>query len=411
MAKPHSTLPVLDFAHGSKNLFPPESLEETRQMIENLCIHIKFASKIEKCEKFIGGNNTAIAFTCLPLKAKNKNQRIACILRTPIKNHSITNPPTNIHLKSIVAITQNLRRNFDLPIPVTLAWDCTYENPIRSSYTILERVMGETLEYEYRKLCKGLEYKTLRHPHDLRRRCKYAKCVAEFVAALDRTSLPGYGTFVPHANMPNIGNFTSATSSLQISRSTINGVRIPSEPIFAQWVANVLNARMRKMMDIHSVDMTAEEKFKIHTLAKIGTEMEQKGLLLDEAAVVWHLDFYPRNIMVRSSRNSAMLTGVIDWDDAKAVPRIIARRPPTFLWNINMPENPLLPEEKTIIATAFNEEMERLRPGYLKDAYLGHRVMVRALCVYAFFGVEYRFYRELSFGDLVRRWEEFMGRA
>ncbi|EDO00205.1 predicted protein [Sclerotinia sclerotiorum 1980 UF-70] len=218
MAKSYSTLPVPGFAHGSKNLFPPESLEETRQVIENLCIHIKFASKIRKCEKFTGGNNTAIAFTCLPLNAKDKCQRIACVL--------------------------------------------------------------------------------------------------------------------------------------------------------------------------------PEEKFKIHKLVLIGAEMEQKGLFVDEPAVVWHLDFYPRNIMIESSRNHVMLTGVIDWDDAKAVPRIMARRPPNFLWN--MPGNPLLPEEKTAIATIFNREMERLCPGYLQDAYLGSRVMVRALCVYAFSGVDYRFYHEWS---------------
>ncbi|APA09160.1 hypothetical protein sscle_04g039300 [Sclerotinia sclerotiorum 1980 UF-70] len=371
MAKSYSTLPVPGFAHGSKNLFPPESLEETRQVIENLCIHIKFASKIRKCEKFTGGNNTAIAFTCLPLNAKDKCQRIACVL----------------------PVTQNLRRNFGLPIPITLAWDCTYGNPIRSPYTVLERIMGETLEYEYRKLRQGFEHKTPRHPHDLERRCKYAKCVAELVAAMDRTSLPGYGSFVSHVSMKIKGTLTSAISTLQISRPTIDGVRIPSEPFFGQWVGSLLNARMRKTMD-GNVNITAEEKFKIHKLVLIGAEMEQKGLFVDEPAVVWHLDFYPRNIMIESSRNHVMLTGVIDWDDAKAVPRIMARRPPNFLWN--MPGNPLLPEEKTAIATIFNREMERLCPGYLQDAYLGSRVMVRALCVYAFSGVDYRFYHELS---------------
>ncbi|KAJ8059304.1 hypothetical protein OCU04_012267 [Sclerotinia nivalis] len=401
MTKPHSTLPVLGFGNGSKNLFPPESLEDTRQMIENLCTDIKFASKIEECEKFSGGNNIAIAFTCLPLKAKDKNQRIACVLRTAIRNYFTNNPPTNAHLKSVVAITQNLREKLGSPIPGTLAWDCTYENPIRSPYTILERLMGETLEYEYRKLGKGLEYKTPRNPH-LERRCKYAKCVAGFVAALDKTSFPGYGVFVSHVNMANKG--TSENATLQISRAAINGIRIPSEPFFDKWVENVLNAQMQKTMDIYNV--SANEKFKIQKLGKIGVEMSQKGLFLDEPAVVWHLDFYPRNIMIKSTRNNAMLTGVIDWDDAKAVPRIMARRPPNFLWN--MPENPLLLEEKAAIAAAFDREMERLRPGYVQDAYLKNRVMVRALCMYAFFGVNHEYCYELSFNDLVSQWEEFM---
>ncbi|KAF7871760.1 hypothetical protein EAF04_003867 [Stromatinia cepivora] len=400
--KPYSTLPVLGFGNGSKNLFPPDSMEETRQMIENLCVDIKFASKIEECEKFTGGNNTAILFTCLPLKAKGKGQRIACVLRTAIRNHFTTNPPTDAYLKSIVAVTQNIRKSLGLPIPAILAWDCTYENPIRSPYTILERVMGKTLEYEYHKLCKGLEYKTPRNPH-LERHCKHAKCVAEFVAAIDKSSLPGYGVFVSHVNMANRG--TSVNVPFQISRAAINGIRIPSEPIFDKWVENILNAQMQKMMGV-SVNVSADEKFKIQKLGKIGMEMGQKGLFFDEPAVVWHSDFYPRNIMIKSTRNDAMLTGVIDWDDAKAVPRIMARRPPTFLWN--MPDSPLSPEEKNTITAAFNQEMEKLRPRYVQDAYFKNRVMVRALCMYAFFGVNHKYYYELSFNDLVSQWEEFM---
>jgi hypothetical protein len=67
---------------------------------------------------------------------------------------------------------------------------------------------------------------------------------------------------------------------------------------------------------------------------------------------LWHWDLEARHILVekrprtmsesggkdKSQKSTSeeelrwTITGIVDWDDALAVPRVLARAPPTFLW-------------------------------------------------------------------------------
>ncbi|KAM0148877.1 hypothetical protein ACHAPG_009739 [Botrytis cinerea] len=403
--------PLLELSNGSKNLFPPKSMQDTRKMIEQLCIDINFAHKVGKLEMFVGGNKTAILFTCLPLKSTSEDQRVACVLRTSLRNHFKGSPPVDNNMKSEVSITDYFRQKRNLPIPLVLAWDCTYENIIQCPYSILEQVEGETLEFEFFKLHNGLKHKIPRNCN-VDRRCKFARCVSVFVAAMDKTELPGYGLFIASTNMPHKG--IKLEVDLQLSRHSIDGIKIPSEVNFANWVNNILNAQMQRTSDIF-LKLSPVEVWKIQKLRQIGSQMEERGLLSNEPAVLWHADFYPRNIMVKSTKDYALLTGVIDWDDARAVifklmflwlPRIVARSPPAWLWSMTESQS-----EKDAIAAAFYDEIERLRPGYKDDARMPIKKAVRALCMYAVFGVNFQHYLELSFDALVRYWVDFMKRG
>lgn len=73
-----------------------------------------------------------------------------------------------------------------------------------------------------------------------------------------------------------------------------------------------------------------------------------------------------------------------------------------------MTESPISPEERDAIADAFYDQMEMLRPGYKDDACLPSRKALRALCMYAVFGVNFKHYLELSFDGLVGYWEDIM---
>ncbi|TEY60283.1 hypothetical protein BOTCAL_0182g00060 [Botryotinia calthae] len=390
---------LLELSNGSKNLFPPKSMQDTRKMIEQLCIDIDFAHRVGKLEKFVGGNNTAILFTCLPLKSTSEDQRVACVLRTALRNHFKGSPPVDNNMKSEVSITNYFRLKRNLPIPLVLAWDCTYQNSIQCPYSILEQVKGETLEFEIFKLCNGLKYKIPRNCN-VDRRCKYARCVSGFVAAMDKTELSGYGLFIAPTNMPHKG--IELEVNFQLSRLSIDGIKIPSEVNFANWVNNILYAQMQRTSDIF-LRLSPVEVWKIQKLRQIGSQMDEKGLLSDEPAVLWHADFFPRNIMVKSTKDHTLLTGVLDWDDSRAFPRIVARRPPSWLWSMTESQ-----DEKDAIAAAFYDEMGRLRPGYKDDVCLPSKKAVRALCMYAVFGVNFQHYLELSFDALVGYWEGFM---
>lgn len=84
----------------------------------------------------------------------------------------------------------------------------------------------------------------------------------------------------------------------------------------------------------------------------------------------------------------------------------MARSPPAWLWSMTESQS-----EKDAIAAAFYDEIERLRPGYKDDACMPIRKAVRALCMYAVFGVNFQHYLELSFDALVRYWVDFMKRG
>ncbi|ESZ94599.1 hypothetical protein SBOR_5010 [Sclerotinia borealis F-4128] len=403
MAQPYPTLPIEGFGNGDGNLFPPDSMEEIKEMVTRLCLEINFARNIDRCEKITGGNNHIILFTCLPLSAKYQGQRIACVLRTCLKLFFRSNPPTDMEIKSLVALTHNFRTQARLPIPSTLAYDCTYENAIRSPYMIQERVRGQTLEHEYFMLYADLEYANPRNAR-LQQRWQYAKCVAAFVAAMERPMLPGYGIFKAEAGMPDKG--TSVDIGFSITRDNIDGRKISIEPVFSAWVDDVLNTQVDRVHDV-SKKISPEEASKILKLRLIGSQMAVKGLLTtDEPAVLWHADFYPRNIMVQSNRYETVLAGVIDWDDARALPRIITRAAPTFLWE--MSKNQLQAREIEIIKEAFDEEIEKLSRGYGNDAYESERKMVRALGIYALFGPDFMHWYEMSFEGLVRGWKARM---
>ncbi|QSZ29837.1 hypothetical protein DSL72_004355 [Monilinia vaccinii-corymbosi] len=404
MSQPYATLPIHGFRNGAANLFPPDSIEETRRMLSHLCHAINFARDIQDCEQVSGGNNNAILFTCLPLAPEHHNRRISCVLRTCKTTWFKSTPPIDAAMCPLVALGQKLRANLNFPIPYTLVYDCTYDNPIRSPYLIQERVLGETLEHEYFTLHRALELELeLAHPRNphMERRCSYARAVAGFVAAVDRVAMPGYGTFAAHPSMPRKG--VRVRGDFGVTQDHVGGRKIPTAPNFSRWVRDVLGAQMARATD-RLVSLSLEELWWVEVLCQIGQEMEERGLLTDEPAGLWHSDFWPRNIMVRSSRDHAVLTGVIDWDEAKSLPRVVTRKPPMFLWS--MLANGLFPAEKLEIKNAFDREMQRLRPesSYAHDAYDMDRVLVRALCMYALFGPGFAYHDEMSFRELVDRW-------
>lgn len=300
--------------NGGKNPFPPVSEEATRKLIEQLCIDIKFARDIKDCKQSAGGNNNIIKFSCLPLSAKDNHQRIYCVLRTCKTTYFNTNPPSDTDIKSQVAFTQEFREKHGLPIPYTEAWDSTYQNCIGCPYVIMERAAGKTLEYELFKLSLDLQ-----SPRDanMERRCNYARCVAAFLASIDKIKLAGYGTLKAGPEMAVRG--TTVNASFELSRDTIDGHRIPWQPDFSKWIENLLRVQFLRTTGNDFDDVSADEKWRIQKLCQVGGEMKQAGLLTDQPAVLWHWDFFPRNIMVKNMGNDAKITAVIDWDEARAV--------------------------------------------------------------------------------------------
>ncbi|EPE30732.1 Protein kinase-like (PK-like) [Glarea lozoyensis ATCC 20868] len=93
------------------------------------------------------------------------------------------------------------------------------------------------------------------------------------------------------------------------------------------------------------------------------------------------------------------MSGVIDLDDAKSAPRVLTRKPPSWLWihpdtrhstwmgdHDDKPERPFTHDE-LLIKAHFDQTMAQLCPSYLEDAY--HRgYWLRRLSRFAVLGLE-----------------------
>ncbi|KAG4432346.1 hypothetical protein IFR05_012165 [Cadophora sp. M221] len=91
-------------------------------------------------------------------------------------------------------------------------------------------------------------------------------------------------------------------------------------------------------------------------------------------------------------------SGVLDWDDAMAVPLVLSRKPPSWLW-LNEDERPDwtgnrdrkphrdLVGDELLVKAHFDQFMARASPSYLEDAY-GRGVWLRALARFAIYPFE-----------------------
>lgn len=286
-------------------------MEETQRLISDLCQAVSFAHDIQACYKKTGGNNHAILFTCIPFAPEYNGKRIGCVLRTVKKNWFMASPGVDsLRIKPLVALMNYLRINSILSVPLILSYDCTKSNQIQSPYIILERVSGHTLEFEYKKLLKGFE-----HANDLTRRCDYAKSVAEIIVAMERNSFSTYGAFSSHGEMLDKG--TGVDPKFFLGTFSVAGFEVPPESDFSTWVRSLVNAQLKRI-EINPFGVSSEEKYRTGKLETVFIEMAHQGLFTEQPSVLSHPDFFPRNIMVKSTGDHS-ITGLIDWDGVKAV--------------------------------------------------------------------------------------------
>ena len=145
-------------------------------------------------------------------------------------------------------------------------------------------------------------------------------------------------------------------------------------------------------------------------------DLEKESAFIEEPypIVLYHWDLEPRNILVENSSGTWKISGIIDWDEIESVPRPLARKPPVWMWDFSEePESgflnsdqypdPKLNKEGQALQDHFRAEIERVLPGYLKDAY-GHGRWLRRLFPYAKAGLSDQ--TDLKYCDeMLDQWE------
>ena len=128
-------------------------------------------------------------------------------------------------------------------------------------------------------------------------------------------------------------------------------------------------------------------------------DLEEQSAFKDQPfpIVLYHWDLEPRNILVENESGSWKISGIIDWDEAEAVPRPLARRPPAWMWDFSeQPEtgflnsdqypDPMLDAESQTLKDYFDRKVEEALPGYGEDAY-GYGRWLRRMFPYCKLGL------------------------
>ncbi|KAL8992784.1 MAG: hypothetical protein Q9169_006843 [Polycauliona sp. 2 TL-2023] len=137
-----------------------------------------------------------------------------------------------------------------------------------------------------------------------------------------------------------------------------------------------------------------------------------------ESIVLNHWDLEPRNIMVTPTATRYEITGIIDWDDALAMPRTLTRRPPEWIWDFERelftgffdtdahPKDEAdLSQESLALKNHFDSKAKAvLGDQYLEDAYGTGRLLRRIWALVKEFSFS-TWYIDLSF-ELVAEWED-----
>ncbi|KAL8786512.1 MAG: hypothetical protein Q9213_002739 [Squamulea squamosa] len=301
-----------------------------------------------------------------------------------------------------------------LPVPRVIAYSATSENALGTPFTIQTRLPGISLDKVY---------------DDLNQDEKQA-IVDQFVGLLARIEsirFPTSGTFTASQVVPTSTHSCSATLPHTITGFKKGDEEYVQDPITA---INRAGSDLKAFLVSHiegwiekerkHSDQYQESSLTVpyyQNLLAILDSLDDNGAFGDkhEPIVLHHWDLEPRNIMVLRSASGYQITGLIDWDDALALPRTLARRAPDWIWNSDFePFTGYLdtdhhPEEKVqeanLALKAYFDRKAQMVLGdkYLNDAY-GSGRWLRRIWTFAKGGVYSTWYWDLI-KLLVEHWE------
>ncbi|KAI9665049.1 MAG: hypothetical protein M1821_006497 [Bathelium mastoideum] len=293
-----------------------------------------------------------------------------------------------------------------VPTPRLLAFDATRSNAINAPYIVQEFAAGERLDYLYKDM--PLEEKLM-----------VAGEVANLLGSMESIRFQGAGHIrqaIPldkiHEDYPlKMGVFDRVPKQLveQVAFTPDSGHDFRNARRY-----DTAYDYIRDLID-HQIWLNSHRpslKHKVdamQVLKKMLGQMRESGLfdsqpsLYPNANVLYHADLEGRNILVRNSGSKIKLwniVAVLDWDGAHALPPIITRKPPHWLWDnrwLDWKKDKSLPKHyygdpdmlppkwyapgstkitedehriKDHFETCFARRMALLYPGYTKLRYL-----------------------------------------
>ena len=310
-------------------------------------------------------------------------------------------------LVSDVALMMYLSTRLPLQLPRTKAYSAATNNILKAPFTIETQIADNSMKDIYAGL-------------DLDEKLRIVDQFVDLLVNLENTRFASAGTFAVSSPLPlSSSDFLPAAQDSPAPRiryfnkgderfvKDLKAVNHRRGPDLKTLLSSHINGWIQRDLRIDPENVVTVHHFP-RMLTMLET-LEQEGAFAETPCpiVLHHNDLEPRNIMVKKSSPSGewKITGLIDWDEAIAVPRALARRPPTWIWDfdvknykgyINVDHYPYSDEElseegKSLKKHFETRAKEEWGEQYLEDAY-GHGRWLRRIWDFVRSDVHRKFY-------------------
>lgn len=378
-----------------------EPFETYQDKVIKLCHDIGLGEP-SKIERMNGGNDNRVI--CLSFTSSSKENQ-DYVLRIP------RNAATAEIAKDQAAVLYYLA-SF-MPVPTVMAFDSTSGNAIGCPYVIQQKLKG----------CNAAE---IYYELPLDEKLEIITLVVDIITKLNASKADRPGQFVAGSTIPSLSQkpFSIPTDiditgyRFEKDGTPRNMSSFENQPLASHLITAF---EMRKNHDRDRgqdfMDDTWDE------LTKIVKQMDTAALFsnTDTDCVLWHWNLAFRNILVEKQKSGEWkLTGVLDWDFLLAVPLILTRGTPTWIWcketdhstewfaqlcEGEIESSRELTTDELYLKAHFDKLMQQSDPNYMTDAY-DRGVWIRRLAHFAVYGFSSYVYYDKQ-RELVSDWNAY----
>ena len=306
-------------------LWPPSDTLKNRLAMtlrkRKLFRSIFSAPEVAQIMRTEGGDLNHITMITLPSRYASKVPSLDLVLRIP--RHDYCNP------KRDVGILNYVRAHTTIPVPTVASAKITSDNPLESPYVLQHRIPGRPLAEVLSTLSQD-------------QKCQIAKQLGLITRHLFALESPVAG-LIEATSSPD----TQPAEAFKIIpfEVTDRGKSQPlqdTSPYDAPPTAGVQQSTIDLLLSqyerwrILNIDWPHELDFWDRLIATV-REMS-RHCFFDHRDLqmhcLCHVDLHLGNIMVQTSDHddTAMITGILDWDEACFAPKFVNCTPPAWLW-------------------------------------------------------------------------------
>lgn len=289
-------------------------------------------------ERLRGGSSNRVVIARLKCKAGGSVDGVFRIPRfpeitpSPEANEAVNDEDgqgIDCNILDQAAVLQFLQSRA-IPVPKLLAFDASADNAIDSPYTLQTCSPGVPLHKIYEST-------------SVQQKLSVSDAVVDVLLSAERTAFSrcGYLRMAQDSQRQAKASYLFESSGAELAVQ-VGDLSLVSQDAPPNSLSNFLAMNLQHW---HEREVTFGNINPVTTmwkgLCELVPEMQAHGMFdfANERSasitdtILYHWDLEPRNILVKKAGASWLIDMVIDWDQVLAVPVVLARKPPIWLWD------------------------------------------------------------------------------